>query len=476
MKLCRFHVAVIAFILFAGVLQARHLLPIKADTSGKYGFIDETGELAIPALYDDAGRFYDGIAAVLLNETWFFIDEAGKNKYSKTFSEIRHFSEGLAAVKENELWGYLDRAGKMAIDFKFTEAYPFSEGLACVQTGNKEDGSARYGYIDQKGVFVIEPSFKYHDNQFFSWPGKFSEGKAAIWLENENGHAALGFIDRSGKAVISATFNHGSEFDNGLAAVSTSDDVSGCYRFIKADGTFAFPTEFAGAERFRDGLAPVAIKAENDDGSSWGYINQNGEIFIRAQFAYAEPFENGLAKVFIGDFSNEGYIDNTGKIIQTTDGLIKNPMRLLEPDNYSCSSFLPPAKNGKIDYKPANVGDGDGNTAWIEGSKGDGVGDWIELQYEGECLFKQIKILNGYQKNSDAGKSLFKKNLRPAKIKISNEKNESLQFELEDAEKEQSFNINLRGFNLRIEILSIHRNGKEDPDAGFSEIRIFGTF
>ncbi|MFZ5950156.1 MAG: WG repeat-containing protein [Candidatus Rifleibacteriota bacterium] len=476
MKFCRLHVAIIVFILISGVLQAKHLLPIKADAAGKYGFINEAGELKISPQYDDAGRFFDGIAAVQLDGNWFFIDETGRNKFSKTFSEVRNFSEGMAAVKANEVWGYLDREGKLAIDFKFVEAYPFSEGLACVQTGNKEDGSARYGYIDQKGSFVIEPCFKYHDNQFFSWPGEFSEGKAAVWLENENGHAALGFIDRNGKAVISPSFNQGSKFGNGLAAVSTSDDIAGCYRYIKTDGVFAFSTEFAGADRFSDGLAPVAIKTENEDESSWGYINPNGEMIIKEQFAYAEPFEKGLAKVFVGDFSNEAYIDTTGKIIQTTEGLINNPLRLLTPDNYSCSSFLPPAKNGKIDYKPANVGDGDSKTAWIEGSKGDGVGEWIELQYEGECLFKQIKFLNGYQKTSDAGKSLFKKNLRPAKIKISNEKNESLQFELEDSEKEQVLSINLRGFNLRIEILSIHRTGKEDPDAGFSEISIFGTF
>ena len=56
-----------------------------------------------------------------------------------------NFSEGLAAVKENGKWGYIDGTGATVVAAKYASAGSFSEGLAAVKSGGK------YGYVDRTG-------------------------------------------------------------------------------------------------------------------------------------------------------------------------------------------------------------------------------------------------------------------------------------------------------------------------------------
>ena len=44
----------------------------------KWGYIDRSGKMVIPAKYDDAGSFTDGRASVELNGRTFTIDRSGR--------------------------------------------------------------------------------------------------------------------------------------------------------------------------------------------------------------------------------------------------------------------------------------------------------------------------------------------------------------------------------------------------------------
>src|SRR5579862_394911 len=48
-------------------------------------------------------------------------------------------------------WGYIDEKGKIVIEPTFESAANFTEGLAAVKANGK------YGYIDRTGKFVIQP-------------------------------------------------------------------------------------------------------------------------------------------------------------------------------------------------------------------------------------------------------------------------------------------------------------------------------
>ena len=50
----------------------------KFERDGKYGYVDEKGNIAVAAKYDEAGNFSEQLAAVVVDRKSFFIDGAGR--------------------------------------------------------------------------------------------------------------------------------------------------------------------------------------------------------------------------------------------------------------------------------------------------------------------------------------------------------------------------------------------------------------
>lgn len=71
---------------------------VKVAATGKYGFIDKRGRLVIPANFERAGDFSEGLAPVLVNKLWGFIDRSGKTVIPPRYLSVRPFSDGLAAA------------------------------------------------------------------------------------------------------------------------------------------------------------------------------------------------------------------------------------------------------------------------------------------------------------------------------------------------------------------------------------------
>src|SRR5690606_32653172 len=65
----------------------------------KYGYLDKSGKKIIPAFYDRAGSFKEGLAVVEVNSKYGFIDEKGKQVIPIKFIKASSFNESLAAVK-----------------------------------------------------------------------------------------------------------------------------------------------------------------------------------------------------------------------------------------------------------------------------------------------------------------------------------------------------------------------------------------
>lgn len=82
----------------------------KVQSKGKFGFIDETGNVIIPIQYDEAGAFIykEPVAKVSLNGKWGFIDKAGKVVIPIQYDDAGGFSGGLVALKKGNKWGYVN--------------------------------------------------------------------------------------------------------------------------------------------------------------------------------------------------------------------------------------------------------------------------------------------------------------------------------------------------------------------------------
>ncbi|MGL5509860.1 MAG: WG repeat-containing protein, partial [Microcoleaceae cyanobacterium] len=167
--------------------QLRELFPVKQND--KYGYVNKSGDLIIPASFDEAKDFFQNLASVKQGETWGFIDNTGRLVIPAVYEKFAHFSEGLAGVKKTgEKYGFIDRQGKIVVEPQFDEVRNFSEGLAAV----KKDGA--WGFIDKSGNMVIDPEFRIGAGRGF-----FVSGLAAV--QREDG-SKYGYIDKTGKFVI----------------------------------------------------------------------------------------------------------------------------------------------------------------------------------------------------------------------------------------------------------------------------------
>lgn len=76
------------------------------------------------------------------------------------------------------------------------------------------------------------------------------------------------------------------------------------------------------------------------------------------------------------------------------------------------SSALAPAQGNT--YGPRNLVDGDDKTAWVEGSNGQGLGEFVVLEFDAPRTVRGLTIRNGYDKSAD----LFAKNSRVKDVEL----------------------------------------------------------
>ena len=132
-----------------GKVVATQDLSIFRDSKNKQlGFRDKKGKVIIPAQYNEARPFSEGLAPVADEGAWGFIDSTGKLVIPFQYDYTEGFSEQLAIVQKDSFWGYIDKKGILLIPCQYDEAASFDQGTAWVKTDDKEF------YIDKKGNCV----------------------------------------------------------------------------------------------------------------------------------------------------------------------------------------------------------------------------------------------------------------------------------------------------------------------------------
>lgn len=198
-------------------LESLRLIAVQ-DDSDKWGYVDTSGNVVIPCIYNAAWPFSDGMALVE--------DDSGKR-------------------------GYIDKAGRVIVPCIYKYADDFSEGLARV-----EDASGKMGFIDKTGRVVIPCIYNIAYN--------FSDGLAVV--KDDSGKR--GYIDKAGKVIVPCIYNDAWSFSDGLAMIK---DDSGKWGYIDMAGRVVIPCIYNGACSFSDGLAMV-----EDDSRKWVYIDKTG--------------------------------------------------------------------------------------------------------------------------------------------------------------------------------------------------------
>lgn len=138
-----------------------------------------------------------------------------------------------------------------------------------------------------------------------SRPGvlRMSEGLAAV----DTGDG-IGFVNRLGDMRIEPRFSAAYSFQEGFAAVKTSEAQGGRWGFLQKNDRLAFVDRRGEIERLRsfsDGMA--ALQA----GGQWGFLNKRYKVRIKPSYDEVRDFFNGRAAVRQGD--EWGYIDKRGR-------------------------------------------------------------------------------------------------------------------------------------------------------------------
>ena len=108
----------------------------------------------------------------------------------------------------------------------------------------------------------------------------------------------VGYIDERGKIQIEPTFDDGTQFYDGLAAVATR----GRWGVISLSGDFLIEPILPNYCHFHEEFASLSTNK-----GKWGVIDSSGTFVIQPTYDYIGPFKEGLALFRVGEYQKARY-------------------------------------------------------------------------------------------------------------------------------------------------------------------------
>jgi hypothetical protein len=186
------------------------LLRVRKD--GKWGFVNTSGEVVVPPIYVSVRDFRDGMAAVIVEYSqtpnygdwdaptdeygfgkWGFINTSGVLVIPAVYSEARYFEQGMAVVRNFDTgkWGVINKSGTLVVPTEYDDVgWTFVEGLLRV----RKDG--KWGFVNTSGVLVVDTIYD-RVNDFRS------DGTAEVFIRIGTSwwNMQRGVIDKTGNLV-----------------------------------------------------------------------------------------------------------------------------------------------------------------------------------------------------------------------------------------------------------------------------------
>ena len=317
------------------------LWPAGMKGSNLWGYMDKNGNLEIAPKYDEVYGFSCGWALVVEDGEYMFIDKNLKNKHSIDKDEFcdeffyynhlrfidgdfvgmwdKDFSVVIPAdykyigyptadklvvfaedYYDDEGFGYLDLNGKVAIEPQWYSTYDFVDGMAVVEVkkGSGSDASYKFGIINKKGEYIVEPQKNY----------LYSIGENRFAMAKSNGKIVL--CDKN-LEELSGSYDNMSPFSCGMAQVYKNDKG---YGFIDKNGQEIVSCKYQKAYYYADDV--VFVKKDAD--AKWEVLDKNGEsiLKLKAGDGPCDSFHNGLA--LVANYDSElsyRYINKNGEVI-----------------------------------------------------------------------------------------------------------------------------------------------------------------
>ncbi|MGN1001188.1 MAG: WG repeat-containing protein [Oscillospiraceae bacterium] len=146
----------------------------KVEATGLFGYIDKSGELVIPAQYEDAYVFNSGFAAVKRDGKWGAIDTSGNVLIPFLYDDSFGTSDGYMTVGLNGKYGLVDRSGNVVVPLEYDDISTFAGGVA-------------YGIKNGYVYVITRTNTAYASTQTVTIDGRPVELQAYA-LKDENGN------------------------------------------------------------------------------------------------------------------------------------------------------------------------------------------------------------------------------------------------------------------------------------------------
>lgn len=133
---------------------------------------------------------------------------------------------------------------------------------------------------------------------------------------------------------------------------------------------------------------------------------------------------------------------------------------------------------GSHTYAAPNINDSKAVTAWVEGAKGDGVGEWVEFDMRADgaasAPFRGIRVANGYSRTAQT----WRDNGRVRRLRMDINGRPVCHIDLADSPDEQAVNIPEREVRrrdkIRFTIVSVYP-GARFQDTCINEMVLDGA-
>ncbi|MDX1357235.1 MAG: WG repeat-containing protein [Clostridia bacterium] len=193
------------------------------------------------------------------------------------YNDAGKFKEGLAAVKKDEKWGYINENGEVVIDFQYDHVTEFNGGIACVALYESalETNNPVFNYW---GVIDTDDELLVNHKLSYSW---LSDGVALLMTPKDDVYIYNSVTNES----INKAVRVDSRFIDGLVAVWSEEGGN----IINTDGEMILSGDYERIRYLKDGIASVEVRG-------WvGVINLNEEFLILPKYRYIGPFDHGYA-------------------------------------------------------------------------------------------------------------------------------------------------------------------------------------
>lgn len=107
------------------------------DQEGKIGFIDRSGALRIPCVFDGVISFAGGLSAVQKDGKWGYIDHTGTVVIPMIYDNAYGAGNGLASVVKDGKCGLVDYNNNVVVPFEYDDISSYEGGIAYAIKGGE---------------------------------------------------------------------------------------------------------------------------------------------------------------------------------------------------------------------------------------------------------------------------------------------------------------------------------------------------